>query len=156
MLHNDTEEIKQDKIDNSIVLLDKILLSAAKKSFRTKIRNKHSPKSKQKNKGQKWYNKECMKHRKVLRNASNLMSKFPFDKTLRKKFIESRAAYKKICRRAEKNFRQRLTKQLVELGQADPKAFWKIIDKMTDGVRKKMTLLIKFPLKIGKSILRNF
>ena len=54
MLHNDTEKIKQDKIDNSIALLDKILLSAAKKSFRTKIRNKHSPKSKQKNKDQKW------------------------------------------------------------------------------------------------------
>ena len=65
------------------------------------------------------------------------MSKFPFDKTLRKKFIESRAAYKKICRKAEKNFRQRLTKQLVEIGQADPKAFWKIIDKMNRWGKEK-------------------
>ena len=155
MLYNDAVEIKQDQIDNSIALLDNILLSAAKKSFRTKLRNKNSPKSKQKN-GQKWYNKECMKHRKALRNASKLMSKYPFDKTLRKKFLESRAAYKKICRKAEKSFRQCLTKQLVELGQADPKTFWNIIDKMNRWGREKMTLLIKLPLRSGKNILKIY
>ena len=78
-----------------------------------------------------------MKHRRVFRNASKLMSKCPFDKTLRTKFLESRAAYKRICRKAEKDSRQRLTRQLIGLGQADPKTFWKIIDKMNRWGREK-------------------
>ena len=122
------EEITMDRIDNAISVLNNILLSAALKSFPTKRRQKNAAKSKKK--GNNWFDRECMKYKKKFRNACKLMSKCPFDKTLRTKFLESRAAYKKICRKAEKESRRRLTKQLIELGQGDPKTFWNIIDKM--------------------------
>ena len=58
------------------------------------------------------------------------MSKYPFDKNLRDIFLKRRARYKKICREAEKNARRSLIKALVQVGKADPKNFWNIIDKM--------------------------
>ena len=58
-------------------------------------------------------------------------------KTLRIKFLTSRAAYKKVCRKAEKDSRQRLTRKLIVLGQADPKIFWNIVDQMNRWGREK-------------------
>ena len=102
-----------------------------------KRRLTNAKKLKKKRKGHNWFNSECIKQRKVFRNASTMMSKCPFDKTLRIKFLTSRAAYKKVCRKAEKDSRQRLTRKLIVLGQADPKIFWNIVDQMNRWGREK-------------------
>ena len=57
---------------------------------------------------------------------------------MRKKYLEARAAYKRVCRKAERNYRQWLTKQLVEMGQADPKKFWQLISKMNRWGKEKI------------------
>ena len=135
IMHNNTE-VTSDQIDNSIALLNNILISAAKKTFPTK-KAPTVQKKKKKRKGHIWFNNECLKHRRVFRNASKLMSKCPFDKKLRIHFLESRAAYKRICRRAEKDARSSLTRVLIEVGKADPQTFWKIIDKMNKWGKEK-------------------
>ncbi len=58
--------------------------------------------------------------KKLLRKYSKELSTSPFDKTKRKKYIEARAAYKKMCRKAEAEHRKHLTKKLIEIGQNDP------------------------------------
>ena len=115
-------------------MLGNILISAAKRSFPQK---KNFKKRKRKQKGKSWFNDECKKHQKSLRNASNLLSKSPFDKNLRKKYVERRASYRKICRKTEKENRKKLTKQLLELGLNDPNMFWKIICKMNNWGKNK-------------------
>ena len=47
--------------------------------------------------------------------ASKTLSKKPFDKLNLNKFLKARMAYKKECRKAEKEHRMFLTKQLINV-----------------------------------------
>ena len=129
-LHNPADIVTRDDIDNNVTLLNNILLSAAKKAFTIKKTHTNTKGRKRMKKGHIWFNNECLKHRKVFKIASSLMSKYPFDKNLRLKFLRSRAKYKKTCRMAERDARRSLTNALLEVGKTDPKKFWNIIDKM--------------------------
>ena len=51
-----------------------------------------------------WYTRS--KYKRALGNSSKLMSKHPFDKTMRNKYVHNRAAYRKAFRQAEEDFRQ--------------------------------------------------
>ena len=42
-----------------------------------------------------------------------------------------------MCRKAEKAYRRNLTKQLIEMGQKDPKLFWSTITKMNNWGSKR-------------------
>ena len=58
------------------------------------------------------------------------ISNEPFNRENQHLFIQARSAYKKTCRKAEKLYRDSLTKKLMNIGQNDPKTFWDIISKM--------------------------
>ena len=73
----------------------------------------------------------------MFRKYSKQISDKPFDRQILNSFIQARAAYKKTCRRAEKCFRKKLTKQLLEVGKQDPKTFWNIINKMNNWGKEK-------------------
>ena len=149
-LFNDTGVLIQSQIDNSVNLLNNILLSAAKKTFSNRLRLKTSVKTNKKKQGKNWFNKECMKHRKAFRSAGKLLSKSPFNMMLRKRFLERRAAYKKVCRKSEKNSRQRLTNQLLELGKTNPRTFWTIIERMNNWGKEKSDPADKISADIWK------
>ena len=95
-----------------------------KKVIDTKSKNNKKPKY------NGWFNKECIIRRKVFRKYSKLPSEKPFDRQILHSFIKVRPTYKRTCRRAEKACRNKLTQQLMDVGQQDPKTFWKIITKM--------------------------
>lgn len=65
------------------------------------------------------------------------MSKFPFDRCIREKFLAARSAYKSACRTAEKSFRQNLTNRLMNMGLNNPKAFWQTVNEMNNWGRSK-------------------
>ena len=126
----DEKSFNPEKIDSSVIQLNYILMNAAKKSiFAQKIKG---IKRHKKTRTQEWFNRECNARRKQLRQKSKDLSSNPFDKCKRQQFVESRSAYKKICRKAEKAYRLNLTKNLTEIGLHDPKAFWGIIKKMNN------------------------
>ena len=115
-------------VDRGISTMNTILINAAKKaSFTKSVRV--SNRVDKKGHSQEWYTKECKARQKVLRKCSKDLSTSPFDNAKRKKIIKARAAYKKICRKAESECRRRLTKKLMEIGQSDPKLFWSTIKK---------------------------
>ena len=68
---------------------------------------------------------------------SKKRSKEPFNRLILDKFIKARSEYKKECRKAEKQYRQFLTKKLIDLEQCDPKSFWNLIGKMNDWGKEK-------------------
>ena len=116
--------------------MNTILLNAAKKASLAKIVKKDKKLHKKRH-TQEWFTKDCIARQKLLRQCSKDLSNNPFDKTRRKRFIEARAAYKKVCRKAEAVYRQHLTKKLIEIGQNDPKLFWSTITKMNNWGKKK-------------------
>ena len=137
------EKMTSDNIDVGISKLNDILVSAAKKSGfikRSKLEKKHKTQN-----TQNWFTKECKGRRDVFRQCSKKNSNNPFDRNIRKKFIDARAAYKKICRKSEKSYRHHLTKKLMEIGQNEPKLFWKIVNQMNNWGKKQTDLVDKIP-----------
>ena len=134
-LHDNTN-LTPTLINNSVSSLNEIITAAAMRTFHPKkvIRPR---KNRVKTKGQKWFNKECLKHRRIFRKASEMISKHPFDKNLRTKFVKSRSEYQKVRRKAEKSYRGNLTKALLEVGKSDPRMFWDIVDKMNKWGKEK-------------------
>ena len=125
-----------EEIDKGVCKMNTILLDAAKKASFA-IRIKTDKKVHKKQYPQDWFSKECRSRQKLLRIYSKDLSNSPFDKTKRKKYIEARAAYKKVCRKAEAIHRKHLTKKLIDIGQNDPKLFWATITKMNSWGKKK-------------------
>ena len=116
----DETTVNPEKIERSIAKLNDILLNAAKKYFfvqKLKTERKHK-----KTQSQDWFNRECGARRKILRQKSKNLSSNPFDKVKQKQFIEARALYKKVCRKAEKAYRRNLTNKLMEIGKKRPKS----------------------------------
>ena len=86
--------ISAEEIDKGISQFNDILLNAAKKSSfvkRQKAQRKHKVKN-----TQDWFTKECRIRRNILRQNSKDLSTNPFDKIKCKRFLETRAAYKKV------------------------------------------------------------
>ena len=81
---------------------------------------------------QDWFTKDCKNRQKMFRKCSNDLCSNPFDRSKRQSFVKARAAYKKVCRKAEVAHRQQLSKKLIEMGQSDPKLFWSTIKKMNN------------------------
>ena len=122
--------VSAEELDGGISLVNNILLNAAKKcNFvkRQKTQKIHPVEN-----SQDWFTKECKIRRNIMRLHGKDISKNPFDKMKRKKFLEARATYKKPCRKSEKSYRQNLTHKLMEIGLNNPKTFWNIIKKMNN------------------------
>ena len=111
------------------------MIAAAQKTFPTKKLFHRKSKNNKKTKTKGWFNKECMARRKIFRKYSKLISEKPFDRQTFHTFIKVRAAYKRTCRRVEWEFRNKLTEQLMGVGQRDPKTFWEIINKMNKDIK---------------------
>ena len=119
-------DIDSDEVNNNIAEFENIILLAARKSF--PVTSKRGSKQKSK----KWFSGECVKYRKVLRECSRNLSRNPFNREKLTLFSKARMAYKKICRKSEKEYRRFLTGKLMNIGQRDPKQFWSIINKMNN------------------------
>ena len=129
MLAHQTE-LTTIAIDNCIGILNDALIASSKKSFAfRKVSNKIKPR---RHKSKNWFTKECKARRTVLRQRSKALSSEPFSRINRDLFVKARTAYKSTCRKAEREYRKSLTKQLLEIGKHDPKSFWNIIDKMNN------------------------
>ena len=127
--------VNPNNMDGMISQVNDILLNAAKKASFTK-RSRCLKKLNTQN-TQEWYSRECKTRQKILRQCSKKLSLNPFDGEKRHNFIKARADYKKVCRKAESAGRQKLTKKLIEIGQNDPKLFWKTIKQMNNWGKKK-------------------
>ena len=116
-------------VNNGISVINNILLGAAKRaSFGRRGGNKK--KTKYRHHTHEWYNKECKNRKRILRKCSKDLSISPFDNGRKQKFLKARTEYKKVCRRAEAKSRKQLVTKLMEIGQNDPKLFWRTIKKM--------------------------
>ena len=134
----DKTEPSQEEVLNSVSCLNEVLLSAAKKSFLPQKKRKAKGKKNKAQNNKKWFNKECAKYRKILRKYSRNLSSRQFDRNTLHLFQKYRLKYKSVCRKAEKQYRQHLTKQLLNIEQNNPKQFWDIINKMNNWGKEKL------------------
>ena len=84
-----------------------------------------------------WYTNSCSASKKRYQRTLNKMTKNPFDKSIQQQYLVARKDYKKKCREAENQCRQRLLNKLLQVEAQDPKEFWKILDKMRHWGKEK-------------------
>ena len=123
-------DANKENLEQNVTDLNEILLTTAQKTFRTFKQHKKSRNRKKTT--NEWFDRDCKAKRNVLRKLSKTLSKEPFNKQRLTSFLKARADYKKICRKAEKKYRGKLTNQLLSIGKQDAKSFWEIISKMNN------------------------
>ena len=118
----------QSDIDQLVEGFHKPVMENAAKSFPSKkIQSKNKSLAKI-HKPAKWYNDNCTKAKNKLKRASRQLNKNPYDRHCQELFIAARKVYKRTCKEAESQSRQRLLEKLLEIN--DPKEFWNMVNDM--------------------------
>ena len=125
-LSADTYDI-QGKMDDTIKDINHILLTSAEKTFFSQKGKRNTKKEKPK---KKWFNNKCKAEKTRLRSICKQLSKDPFNKNIRDKYVKARAKYKRECRIAEREQRNFLTNKLIQITEGDPKKFWTLVGEM--------------------------
>ena len=121
-----TDEFNQHITENAV------------KSFPSKeCKNRQKRTKKTCSKPARWYTNACRATKKLMQRTANKLNKNPFDRQLQQQFVTSRKEYKKTCREAEKQARNKLLSKLLEVEANDPKEFWKILNSMRQWGKEK-------------------
>ena len=132
------DQITQDGIDLCVDTINNVLIDTGSKIFHGKpLRRSPKRATKKVDDSKAWYTKECKALRDVLRHRSKDLSRDPFNKTKRDNFVKARTKYKKECKKAGNAYRKYLSQQLLEIGMANPKMFWDLIQKMNNWGKSK-------------------
>ena len=126
----------QEQVDNIVEDLNLCIIQNAKKTFPSKIPRKQSHKKPQQRKPAKWFNDECAKLRKAHRRALAKVNKNPFDRHLQQNALHLRKMYKKACKAAEANLRDKVVNKLMDISETDPKLFWDTLKRMREWGRE--------------------
>ena len=118
----------QEYIDQLVETFNKPLLENAEKSFPARNITHRKRKAAQVTKPAKWFTNECAQAKNKLKRAAKALNKNPFDTNLQQRFVSSRKAYKKTCKKAEIHARAELLDKV--LAANDPKEFWNLISDM--------------------------
>ncbi|CAC5402488.1 unnamed protein product [Mytilus coruscus] len=107
-----------------------ILLETANMS--TKFIKRGKPKRDKSNKSRKkpWFSESCEELRISVKNYEKLVNKFPFNAEYRKSFYTFRSRFRRRCKYAEKQYKEKICDELDNCVESNPKVFWKLINKL--------------------------
>ena len=116
---------------------ENILLSVADRTLvKPKCRQYSHKKVKQ-----KWFDSDLQSMRYRLINKGKLLSKFPYDPLVRGAYFKLYRQYNKTRKFKKRTFKQSILNQLDELQSSDPKAYWNLIDNLTESKKDTESLI---------------
>ena len=118
-------ELDEKRIDELSYKLEHAITNAADKSLR-----KNS--SKKRMKRNKWYDEDLYRKRRDLIQKSHLLTKNPFNNNIRNSYFKCRREYNKLVKYKKRHFKQIIIKQLENLEDRNPKAYWSLVNKLKD------------------------
>ena len=126
----------QADIDHLVENFQKPIMENAQKSF--PARNIHPKNTKRVavKKPAKWYTNQCTQAKNKLKRASKQLNKNPYNTHYQELFIAARKAYKRTCKEAESQDRQKLLDKLLKA--EDPKEFWNMVNDMKAWGRERV------------------
>ena len=112
--------------DEAVLNFNKIVLETAKESVTFKFRRKHH-----KNKYKKsWMDQDCFSLRRSLKSLGRKVLNNPNNINLRKTFIKVRNDYNKLRKKKRAEYIKKITSQLEDTRNNNPKLFWKTLNDM--------------------------
>lgn len=117
-----------DNVDETIKSFNDILIQQLPKQPHRTRKNikRHKPKIKQ----NKWYDNTLYNLKKLVIKKGQLMSDYPFDKSIRLSFLCLRKKYRKACKVKARNYKSDLINKLQALEFKNPRQYWKILNEL--------------------------
>jgi hypothetical protein len=106
-----------------------IVVEAGRYTFPVKRPKKNNIGRKKKSKI--WYDRECLSSKREMRKLSRRVIKDPYCIELRNKYLAECKRYKQLTKRKQKEHKDKLVENLVEMANTNPKAFWETLDACT-------------------------
>ena len=132
-LDKDFDTSNQNEINASVDLVEAIFMKAASLSLKLK-RHKRGKKRKNKICNKKWFDYECKKARKELREFSNQKHSNPKDPFLRNMYHHKLCNFKKLLKTKKHNFRCEKLNELEK--NSENSNFWKILKSANDEIQE--------------------
>ncbi len=89
-----------------------------------------NPNPREENQSHPWFDKQCGLSRSDMRRAKQNFERNPYDREGRSKYLIKCCKYRKLVRHKQKEYKNKLLKQLLSLEENNPKAFWRTLDKL--------------------------
>jgi hypothetical protein len=109
--------------------LTDIMINVADGSLKRKCKHKNKNKKKRKNL-KLGFDTECYIMRKEMRSLGKAVRRNPYNLNLREKFVYQSRKYKKMLRKKEKEYREKILSNLCSLESTNPKQFWSLVNKL--------------------------
>ena len=122
-----TEKIKAKDImcDEVIKEINQIFTLVADKSLGKRKRSKN-----RKIKKHKWFDKQCHDLKSQLREYSRMVSRNPFDQSLRKYFFQIKKQYRKQLKKSKLDYKEKIINDLNNMFCKNPSEYWKLLDEL--------------------------
>jgi hypothetical protein len=124
------------EIDDAVLKLNEIYITAASKSLKTKTMQGKGKNTNRKANDKKWYDKNLSQMKNdMIKNAKHLQ-KYPNIPSVRKVFFASLKLYNKSRKKKSREYKANLIQQLDELRTSNPQNYWKLLDSLKGSARK--------------------
>ena len=120
--------------DEAVDGLTKIIMDSSKRAnIKQKRKNKNNYSAVRPGKAKKkfaWFDSECRNVRHLFRKSCAQIRRNPFDRCLQQEFKLLRNRYKKLLNKKKRSHTRNFLKELENLEDRNPTAFWKLFNKM--------------------------
>ena len=106
-----------------------IITKASRKCIPLKKQKKKSSKTRVTQK-QKWFDNNCYRLKRELRNLGKLISTQPNDPFIRHMFFTKKKEYKKLIRKLKRKFHSETLNKINSIADSNPKEFWNLVNKI--------------------------
>ena len=137
-----TKCLKDDLYDVDISVKDftEVIFNVAKSTLPVKLSRAGSKKSKNvKKKQNPWFDKSCFELKKEVLRLGKLVSKFPFDSFLRRRYFVVKKIFKKMVKSKKKIFKEPLLQKIANFESKNPKEYWEMVNDLRQKSVSKTT-----------------
>ena len=123
------KKLDTNDVDLNLVVknISTILIDVSRKCLK--------PKKMRRNVKQKrWFSDKCAFLLKTCRKLSRELEKSPYDRELRSLVYAKMKAYKRMCRKTKRDYRNKIFGKLNGFHEKDPNSYWKLFNKLKDGI----------------------
>ena len=79
-----------------------------------------------------WHDDECNVQLRHVKNLARVLTKSPWDKSLRLKVLYEKKKYHKLLRRKCRNFKAKLLNAMLDTSEKNPLEFWRLVNSLKD------------------------
>ena len=118
-----------NETETKLIALNNILISVASQAGAIRDRQ---PRNRGKRNRAKWHNRYYTQLKRKVQSLSAELSRYPYNKSLRQQVFCNLKKLRKLNKQLKRGYLDRITSQLEDLHQANPKAYWQLVHELDE------------------------